>query len=237
MHKRILLFIFIASLSLMQISCKHSPPAQALPGSPGGTPGSTAICFESAILPLFQSNCAKSNCHDATSQKDGYILNSYDNLFKKDGKAEKNNIRAGFPENSDLYKVMFETGNKKMPPPGNVDLTNDQKNLIAAWIREGAKNTTGCNTACDSAQFKYNANIQPVLQAYCTGCHSGGAPATGIDLTQYATVRSVALSGLLYGVVAHLPGFNPMPKGALGTIPDCEKAQIRKWVQAGAPNN
>ncbi len=111
-----------------------------------------------------------------------------------------------------------------MPPSSNADLTTTQKNLIARWITEGAKNTINCNVSCDSNQFKFAANIQPILQNYCTGCHSGSAPASGIDLTTYSNVKSVATSGLLYGVVAHLPGYNPMPKGSLDKLPDCEIA-------------
>jgi hypothetical protein len=217
------------------------PPAPLVPnpggGTSGGSTGTNPVCFQSEILPLFQSFCAKSGCHDAVTKKDGYVLDSYDNLFKKEGKITSGNIRGGKPESSLLYTVMFESGSDKMPPAGNLDLTIDQKNLIARWIREGAKNTTGCNTSCDSNQFKFAANIMPILQNYCNGCHSGTLPAGGVILTSYNFVQPVATSGLLYGVTAHLPGYNPMPKGSLTTIPDCEKAQIRKWVQAGAPNN
>lgn len=245
--KRLLVIASVIT-SVILFACKHTPPVQPdfVPpggggatggGGAGGGTGSTAVCFESEILPIFQSNCAKSNCHDATAHVDGYILNSYDNLFKKEGKIDRENIRPGSPETSKLYKVLFETGNDKMPPPGNADLTADQKNLIARWIREGAKNTTNCTASCDSNQFKYAANIQPILQNYCTGCHSGSSPASGIDLTSYANVKPIATSGLLYGVVAHLPGYNPMPKGTLDTIPVCGIAQIRKWVQAGANND
>src|SRR5687767_2743353 len=137
-------------------ACRHAAPEQPVfppggggtggggtgGGGTGGGTGSAAVCFESEILPLFISNCAKSGCHDATSRRDGYVLDSYDNLFKKDGRTERDNIRPGRPEDSELYEVLFETGNDKMPPPGNADLTIDQKNLIARWIREGAKNTT-----------------------------------------------------------------------------------------------
>lgn len=230
-------------------ACRHSAPEQPVfppgggsgsGGTGGGGTGSAVVCFESEILPLFISNCAKSGCHDAASSRDGYILDSYDNLFKKDGKTERDNIKPGRPEDSELYEVLFETGNDKMPPPGNADLTPDQKNLIARWIREGAKNTIGCNTSCNPNQFTFAANIQPILQNYCTGCHSGGSPAAGISLTTYAGIKPLTTNGLssrLYGTVAHLPGFSPMPKGAATKIPDCNIEQLRKWILAGAPDN
>lgn len=245
-------------ISAVLYACKHTLPEQpVIPipgggsggGGTGGGTGSMAICFESQVLPLFQSYCAKSGCHDAASHRDGYVLDSYENLFKKEGRPERDNIIPGKPENSKLYEVLFETGSDKMPPAGNTDLTAEQKSLIGRWIREGAQNTTNCNTSCDSNVIiiSFNTHIQPILQNNCTGCHSGISPSAGIDLTTYSKIQPLTTNGInsmLYGVIAHLPGFNPMPK-----VPDpndptktkklsaCEIAQVRKWVAAGAPNN
>lgn len=245
MKKLAVIVIFFSSI--LVYACRHTPP-EVVPQQPGGVgsgnggngtgggQGSNLVCFESEILPLFQSNCAKSGCHDAASNKKGYILDSYDNLFKKDNKTEKDNIQSYKPEDSKLYEVLFETGDDKMPPPPDPDLTTIQKNLIGRWIKEGATNTTNCNTTCDLTQFKFAANIQPILQNYCTGCHSGATPPNGINLTNYNAVLPVALSGLLYGVVAHLPGYVPMPKGT-GKLSACEIEEIKKWIEGGAPNN
>ena len=61
-------------------ACKHEPPVQQVPdpvtGGGGGGTGTTAVCFESDVLPIFQSNCAKSGCHDAASHQDDYVLDS-----------------------------------------------------------------------------------------------------------------------------------------------------------------
>ncbi len=242
--KKIIIIITVI-VSIILYACKHTPPeTPAQPGGgnnggsngDGGGPGSSPICFETGVLPIFQTNCAKGGCHDAASDQKGYILDSYDNLFKKEGRLEDKNIRPFDAGNSELYKVLFETGNKKMPPVAYPDLTTVQKNLIARWINEGAKNTTNCTASCDSTQFTFSANIQPILQNHCTGCHSGQAPPNGVDLTAYGGVSQVATSSLLYGVVAHLPNFDPMPKGS-GMLSDCEIAQIKGWVDAGSLNN
>ena len=245
-----------AVTSIAFFACKHEVPALpvVIQNPPGTPPASTVVttvscggnvnyllCFQSEILPLFQKNCATSGCHDAVSQKAGYILDSYDNLFKKDGKYTNNNIRQYKPGNSDLYTILFKTGSKKMPP--NSDLSADQKNLIAQWVNQGAFNSVCTNTpTCDSNQFKFSANILPLLQKNCTGCHGGVSPESGIRLTTYDSVKSV--TSLLYGVVAHLPGYNAMPKCPdpanpilVRKLSDCEIAQIRKWIQAGALNN
>ena len=242
--KKLLVLLLIIS-GVIMYACKHQlPVTPTLPttggGGNGGGPGSTLICFQTEILPLFQTNCAKSGCHDASSGRKGYILDSYANLFKKDGKTEPNNIRPFDTDHSKLYKVLYETGNDKMPPPPNPDLTIIQKNLIARWIEEGAQNTTNCVAVCDSNSFKFAANIQPILQNHCTGCHSGTNPPNGVNLTTYAGAKAVATSGpapgLLVGVTQQLPGFDKMPKGS-GMLSACELAQIRKWVIAGSLNN
>lgn len=245
-----LLIVASVIISIALYACKHTPPDQPVftppgggsttgGGGTGGGTGSTAICFQSEVLPIFQSNCAKSGCHDAAAHKGGYVLNAYDSLFKKEGKVNNNNIKPGDPSGSELYKILFETGSEKMPPLPNPDLTTAQKNLIARWINEGAKNTTNCVVSCDSGQFKFAANILPILQNHCTGCHTGTNPGTnpsGIDLTTHANVLPSAQNGFLVGVITPGSGYNQMPKG-LGKLSDCEIAQIRKWVQAGSQNN
>lgn len=216
-------------------ACRHEIPDPATgSGAPNPNPvpvpgGTNQVCFETQILPLFQSNCAKSGCHDAASHQDGYVFDSYANIVRKD-------VRPGRAENSKVYKVLFETGNDKMPRPPNPDLTPDQKALIGRWINEGAKNTTNCGTTCDSTQFKYSTNVSPLMSTYCLGCHSGTAPSAGINLSTYTGVRTVAISGRLLGAISHAPGYSPMPKNA-SKLSTCQIAQVRKWVESGAPNN
>ena len=187
------------------------------------------VCFESEILPLFQSNCAKSGCHDAATHTEGLILDSYANIIRKD-------IVPGKADNSKLYRVLFETGKDKMPPAPNADLTAAQKALIGKWINEGAKNTVNCNNTCDSNQFKYGANISIIINSYCTGCHSGTAASGNIDLSTYNTVKIQATNGRLVGAVTHAAGYSAMPKNA-SKLSDCQITQIKKWVAAGALNN
>jgi hypothetical protein len=78
--------------------------------------------------------------------------------------------------------------------------------------------------------------IQPILQTYCVGCHSGSSPNGGVQLGTYAGVSTVANNGKLYGVVARLPGYVPMPLDS-DPLPACEVALIGAWVNSGAPNN
>mgnify|MGYP006391754467 FL=1 len=211
-------------------SCKHEVPVLTVDTTPiPGPVSNNGVCFESEILPLFQSNCAKSGCHDAATHTEDLILDSYANIIRKD-------IIPGKADNSKLYRVLFETGKDKMPPTPNADLTAAQKALIGKWINEGAKNTTNCNNTCDSNQFKYGANISIIINSYCTGCHSGTAASGNIDLSTYNNVKIQAANGRLVGAVTHAAGYSAMPKNA-NKLSDCQITQIKKWVEAGALNN
>jgi hypothetical protein len=219
----------MALIGLLAIhSCKHVPDSIIVPPGSTGNNG-TLVCFESDILPILQTNCAKSGCHDAASHQGDYILNTYDNIIKR-------GIIPGNASNSKIYKTLFESGSDRMPPPPNLDLTASQKALIGRWINEGAKNSVNCSVGCDTTQFKYNANIKPIMSTYCTGCHSGGAPSGNLDLTTYTGVNGVAITGRLVGAVTHSIGYAAMPKDQ-GKLKDCQIKQIQKWVNAGALNN
>ncbi len=232
---------FFIIFFIIFISCKHAVPETIIPepppnggtgtGTGTGTGGTTSplVCFESQILPIFLSNCAKSNCHDAASANKGYIFDSYQNIISR-------GIRPGRATNSDVYKVLFETGNKKMPPLPNPDLTAEQKALIGRWINEGALNTTNCGTSCDTSRFTFSADIKNILINNCTGCHGGTTPANNMNFTTYDGVRAVAINGKLMGAITHAPGFSPMPKNA-SKLSDCNITKIRKWIASGSPNN
>lgn len=199
-------------------------------GGGGSNPGDTALCFERDILPIFISNCAKSGCHDAASRQDGYVFTSYQTITSK-------KFKAGNARETELYEKITENDpDDIMPPPPNPRLSGQQIALIGRWINEGAKNTTGCKPLCDSNKFAFAADIQPILNNYCRGCHNAAAPSGGIALDSYNGASNVALNGRLYGAISHSAGFSAMPQGS-AKLDDCTIARVRAWIQAGAPNN
>lgn len=217
----------------VSLSCTHDPipeppPAGGGSGGGGGT-GTGKICFEADILPIFQSACAKSGCHDARSAEEGYVLDSYANIRKK-------GIVPGKATSSEIYKVLFKSGDDRMPPPPDPALTKAQSDAIGQWINEGAENTTNCGSACDTTKFSYAAFVSPILQNNCIGCHNSNTANGGVNLNGYSNVKVYADNGKLYGSIAHLTGFKPMPSA--GTkLSDCQIRVVQKWIQAGAPNN
>lgn len=245
-------FLIICALVipfLLITSCKHelledpgngggtNPPDTTIVYPPDTTSGDTCdpnlIYFELEVLPILQSNCAFSGCHDAASAQDGVILTDYANVMSTA------KVRPFDLSDSELYEVLVDSDpDDRMPPPPSNGLSAAQINLIAQWILQGADNLT-CDpnsSGCDTTDVRYSTTIKPIMQLKCTGCHSGGSPSAGLDLTTYASMAAIALNGKLIGVVDHLPGYSPMPKGG-NKLPECEVSQIRAWIQAGAPNN
>lgn len=91
-------------------------------------------------------------------------------------------------------------------------------------------------TVCDTTIVTYSASINPIMTAYCTGCHSGANAPLGIRLEIYTGVKAQVTNGKLLGSITHAPGFSPMPKNG-SKLNDCNIAKIKKWIAGGSPNN
>lgn len=204
------------------------------PQTTGGSGGDTAkngeICFQRDVLPIFQSNCAKSGCHDVITREEGYAFVDYDGIMR--------GIDPGDPGDSEIYEKITESdADDRMPPPPNPRLTSAQIATIRQWIQEGARNTICPPPAtCDTMNVSYTGIVRPILDKYCIGCHGGSTPSKEINLMQYDQVRTVALDGRLHGVTARLTGYTPMPYNG-DKLPDCEIKQLGAWANQGAQNN
>jgi hypothetical protein len=187
-----------------------------------------SICFVRDVLPIFQSTCTRSTCHDAGSHKDGVITDSYDNIMKsKRGRA----IMPGEPLRSSIYRHINATDEKeRMPPAPEHALTPEQNKIIFDWITQGALNSD-CTIPCDTLNVSYATGIQPILAQYCYHCH-GADDGGAFALTTYKQVVNKAKKGVLAGALKHAEGFKPMPSDAV-TLPDCKLAAIRNWVKGG----
>jgi hypothetical protein len=233
----------MALIILMMSSCKHEAdviPKQitdnaSVNGNGNGNNNQQSTCdpdsvyFETQVLPLLVSNCAKSGCHSVADHKEGIVLNNYSNVMAT------GEIEPGRPDHSKIYEAMIKSDPDDKMPPAPASMTNSQINLIYKWIEQGAQNNTCMNT-CDTNNVKFAGVISPILQNSCNGCHSGSSPAGLIDLTSFPSVLALAQNGKLLGSVNHSAGFQPMPKGG-NMLPDCQIDQIRIWIQNGSMNN
>jgi len=189
------------------------------------------VYFVNDILPLIQSSCALSGCHDPATAQDGVILNNYQNII------QTGDIQPGDPDNSELYENLIETDpDKIMPPPPRSPLTATQIALVRKWILQGALNNSCDGGPCDTLNVTFSQTIAPLIQNRCFGCHSGSTPQGNVSLDGHANIATYAASGQLLGAISHAPGYAPMPQNGM-KLTDCQISQFRKWINDGAPNN
>ena len=208
----ITVFAFVAVWAMQ--SCQHEQM-----GNPNA-----AICFERDILPIFNSKCAMSGCHDAGTAAEGYNLSNYRKIVSR-------GLVKGKPNSSELYEVVADN---KMPPKGYTKLSAAEKQMLYDWIADGAKNGINCAVKCDSTISGFASAVQPIMTKYCVGCHAYPNASAQVDLSGYIGVKNAINQGLLKSI--DHSGYYPMPKGG-AKLSDCEINQVRKWIQRGAPND
>lgn len=109
--------------------------------------------------------------------------------------------------------------------------------ILSGCYRDNEAELYPVTGSCDTTGVTYLATVAPLLQSSgCTSCHSGAAPSGNISLQTYASVRTVAVNGKLYGAINHVAGFSPMPKGG-AKMSSCNISKIKAWVDAGSVNN
>ena len=240
-----ILFLLVLIMFMLS-SCKHTPDEIPVPvttnengnGGNGGNGGSNqqstcdpdSVYFQTQVLPLLVSNCAKSGCHTPQDHQDGVVLNNYSNVMAT------GDVDPGRPGHSEIYEVITENDpDKRMPPPPANPLNAQQIQLISQWIQQGAQNNF-CSNSCDTNLVTFSGNVFPLIQSNCVGCHSGSAPGGQILLTDYQNIKVVANNGKLLGAVSWDNGFQPMPRGG-SKLQDCQIDQIRIWIQNGSQND
>lgn len=231
--------LLLLGILILADSCKHDPwvPTNFNP-SPDDTVTTSGSCdpdtvyFVNDVLPIFQSSCAISGCHDAITAEEGVVLTDYQHILST------GHVHAGDPHGSEVYQVLNETGEEQMPPPSSgVSLTQAQEDAIYTWILQGAANNACTEAACDSVGATYSNDVLSILQLHCLSCHSGAATSGGgIKLDSYAQVANYANNGFLLGVITHEPGYSAMPQGG-AMLDDCKIGKIRNWINEGAQNN
>ena len=226
--KQIWLFIILTGISLgvSIISCtKDKTPMPVEPCDPN------KVYFQNSIMPLINSNCAKSGCHDAITQKEELNLTSYAGVMKI--------VRPGKPGSSKLIEAINAGGKEAMPPNTETPLTQEQKNLLIQWISDGALNSACAvdTSACDAAVGTYATNVSKVIGTNCLGCHSGANIKGGIDLSAYSGVKSAVTSGKLYNAISQNGSAIAMPPSPASKLSGCDIKKIKSWIDAGSLNN
>ena len=179
------------------------------------------VYFQNTILPLVVSSCATTGCHDQDSHKDGIILTDYSSILRT-GKIN--------PGDSEFFESLTDDDDDLMPPPPNQPLTDDQILLINQWILQGAQDNA-CNDGCDTTNVTFAETIWPVMQKYCTGCHSTASPGGGITISSYGDLVTLAGNGSLMGSVRFESGYSNMPTNQ--QLSECNINLLQKWINDG----
>lgn len=191
-----------------------------------------SIHFQQDVLPILITNCASNGCHSATSASDGVILDSYENVLAT------TDIKTANPAASNLYEVLVDTDPGDIMPPSGA-LPNSQIEVIFKWLEQGALNLD-CekdSAQCDTIAISYAAQVVPILTTHhCIACHRVGNAVGGIKLDSYPEAKKYADNGQLYGSIAHLMGFEPMPRDE-PKLSNCEIRQVKAWIDDGAREN
>ena len=179
-------------------------------------------CFRTVIQPMIVSNCAVSGCHNPTDRTAKMDFTTYDGLMVV--------VVPGDTAKSGLYNRLQHVINP---------LTKSQIAQVTQWILGGAPNSD-CDedmSGCDTDDVHYSTVVKAEIGNYCVGCHSGKYTSlSGVDLTTYEGVQSVALSGQLVGAICHQPLHPAMPKYC-PQLDSCTTSKLVSWVNHGAPND
>lgn len=212
-------------------SCKHEPqlePLVPLVDDNGEEPcDPNVVYFQQQVLPILLSNCAVPGCHNLpTDENDDIQITSYETL-----------MGSGIVQDGDFWEVITDNDpDKRMPPPPQNPLSPEQLAIIYQWLQQGAQNTSCANAGCDTLNVTYALTIVPLVQQKCLGCHSGGAPQGGLDLSTWSTLNALAQDGRLNASITHDPFGVPMPPSA-PMLPVCDIRKFQLWIADGAPNN
>lgn len=92
------------------------------------------VSFSSEIIPLFDSKCNMSGCHNSGGVKPDLTAEKAFKALENGGYIDLNT-----PENSSLY--LWLTGKKGSPmPPGGPENPSNINQYVLAWIKQGAQN-------------------------------------------------------------------------------------------------
>jgi len=196
-------------------------------GGGGGTPGDT-VCFQTDVLPLYQTYCASTGCHDGKSngEDENFALTSYANI--------KKGIVAFNPGSSKYYTVIQDGS---MPPRNSPKLSSAQLTTIAKWINQGALNTSCTTATCDTTKNTYNNGISQIFATYCNGCH-GVVPGSGnVVLSDYNSAKAAgtSLKASFLNAINYTSASSLMNMPPSGKLSSCQVKQITIWINSGCP--
>ncbi len=221
-----LISISIIIFSVLIEGCKHDtqPVFSNIPVISYNC-NSDTVYFQNDILPLLNSTCATTGCHDAQTGKHGVVLTDYNSVMQTGG------INVSMASESKIYKAIEKTGDENMPPAPAKAWTNSQKDMLYAWITQGALNNqcNGDSSSCDTSAVSFKKDVLPLFQTYCLGCHDANNASGGINLNNFDDLAVIIDNGRLLGSINFEPGYSSMPKNG-DKLNFCDRRKIAIWA-------
>ena len=210
-----------AAASYMLLAAASGMAPTPAPGQPD---------FATQVLPLLRSSCA--GCHGADRHEAGLRLDTLQSVLK--GGKSGPLIAPGHSQDSLLYhRINAKDAKLRMPPVGPA-LNVQQIALVSAWINAGAP-----------APADYAADVAPILQAACLGCHSGAEAKSGLRLDlKESTLQArphgpVVVPGAAEKsrMIQRVEGRGQEPRMPLNgkALSAAQIAVLKRWINAGAP--
>ncbi|OFX24318.1 MAG: hypothetical protein A2041_14135 [Bacteroidetes bacterium GWA2_31_9b] len=206
-------------------------------GHGGNIVNPDTICFTQYILPLLQSSCATTGCHDNITQEEGYNFTTYAGLMD-----DPESIVPFDPNESKVYEVIITNDlGDRMPPSPYSPLSDNQKEMFRRWVSEGALNSDCPDLACDTLNpILFGEQIYPLIDRSCIGCHNTTNASGGVMLDSYLKIKYYSETirngePIIIGVVKKHTGFIAMPP--YGTLDECTIRKMELWIEQGMLDN
>jgi hypothetical protein len=124
------------ALALLYLAGAPTPGAAQPPAAAAKPQAAGPVSFINDVAPILKEYCF--GCHGAKNPKGKLDMTRYES-FRKGG-TKDDPIAPGKPDESYLIEVLHATGKKRMPPEDSGDaLPKDRIDLLARWVKEGAK--------------------------------------------------------------------------------------------------
>ena len=116
-----------------------------------------------------------------------------------------------------LLSVLLLACGEKKNPEGDVPSDNP-----------GQGGVDGGGSTCTTGKVSYSQTIKPLLEQYCTACHSASGTSPALDTYADAVANAKASNEAIQT--------GTMPLGGTA-LTDAQKKAFQDWVDQGTPNN
>jgi WD40 repeat protein len=123
----------IAAVAYLLLASPHASLAQP-------------VSFITDVAPILKENCFA--CHDSKKKSGKYDMTTFEKLLA--GGANGDPLTPGKPEQSEFHTLMVTKEQRRMPPRDKGEaVPKDKAEIVARWIKEGAKLDPGLDPKAD----------------------------------------------------------------------------------------